>query len=343
MLSNDIALDLGTANTLVYSPQHGIVSFEPSVVAINQKTDRVVAVGRQACEMVGRTPAHITAIRPLVNGVISDFEVAQEMLSYLINNAQQESKKWLGPRIVIGIPTNITNVETRAVRDAARNAGAREVYIVEEPMAAAIGIRLPVFEPTGNMIIDIGGGTTDIAVISLGGIVKSKNLWIAGDKLIEDIATYMRNEFKILIGEKTAEQVKTFLGSVIENNEGPTEMTMRGRDLVTGLPREVVVTPSDLREAMSQSIDTLVESIKEVLEETPPEIVADIMHRGLYIVGGGAMIRGIKELIEEWLKIPVYVDADPLTAVVRGTGIVLDNPEEYKDIIMANEDELPVA
>ena len=340
MMSNDIALDLGTANTLVYRPGQGIVSQEPSVVAVNQKTQKVVAIGNQACEMLGRTPAHITATRPLVNGVISDFEVTQEMLTYLIDNAQQDTKKWLGPRIVIGIPTNITNVETRAVRDAAGNAGAKEVYIVEEPMAAALGIGLPVFEPAGNMIIDIGGGTTDIAVISLGGIVKSKNLWIAGDKLIEDIASYMRNEFKILIGEKTAEDLKISIASLIEGDHA-VEKTMRGRDLVTGLPREVVVTNKDLKEAVSQSIDTLVESIKEVLEETPPEIVADIMHRGVYVVGGGAMIRGIRELIAQWLKIPVYVDEDPLTAVVRGTGVILENPAYYREVIIENEDELP--
>jgi len=340
IMSNDIGLDLGTANTLVYKPGEGIVIYEPSVVAVNQKTQKVVAVGHQACNMLGRTPAHISAIRPLVNGVISDFEVAQEMLSYLINKAQENSKKWLGPSMVIGIPTNITNVETRAVRDAAKNAGAKRVYIIEEPMAAAIGIRLPIFEPAGNMIIDIGGGTTDIAVISLGGVVKSKNLWVAGDKLIEDIASYMRNEFKILIGEKTAEDLKISIASVMDE-ETPAEKTMRGRDLITGLPREVVVTNSDLKEATSQSVDTLVESIKEVLEETPPEIVADIMHRGIYIVGGGAMIKGIRELIAEWLKIPIHIPEDPMTAVVRGTGIILENPKDYREIIIENEDELP--
>lgn len=339
MFSNDIGIDLGTANTLVYIPGQGIVIKEPSVVALNQKTKRVVAVGKQAANMLGRTPAHISAIRPLVNGVISDFEIAQEMISYLANKVYQDSQKMLGPRIVIGIPTNITNVETRAVRDAAKNAGAREVHIVEEPMAAAIGIRLPIFEPAGNMIIDIGGGTADIAVISLGGVVKSKNLWVAGDKLIEDICSYMRNEFKIMIGEKTAENMKMTIGSVLNPNE-PMQATMRGRDLVTGLPREVVITDSDIREAISQSIDTLIESIKEVLEETPPEIVADVMQRGIYVVGGGAMIKGIRELLSDWLKIPIHIAEEPLTAVVRGTGIILENLNNYREILIENEDEL---
>ncbi len=339
MLSNDIGVDLGTANTLVYVPGQGIVIKEPSVVALNQKTKKVVAVGKQAANMLGRTPAHISAIRPLVNGVISDFEIAQEMISYLVNKVNEDSQKILGPRMVIGIPTNITNVETRAVRDAAKNAGAREVHIVEEPMAAAIGIRLPIFEPAGNMIIDIGGGTTDIAVISLGGVVKSKNLWIAGDKLIEDICSYMRSEFKILVGEKTVEEIKAAIGSVL-SLETPMQATMRGRDLVTGLPREVVVTDADLREAISQSIDTLVESIKEVLESTPPEIVADVMQRGFYLVGGGSMIKGIKELLSDWLKIPIHISEDPLTAVVRGTGVILENLKDYKEILIENEDEL---
>src|SRR3989344_1840199 len=321
LMSNEIGIDLGTANTLVYLGGKGIVVNEPSVVAINQKTGRVVAVGARAKEMLGRTPPHIVAVRPLVDGVISDFEVTEEMLAYLIKKAEGYSKKMLGPRVVVGVPSGITNVEIRAVRDATKNAGAREVYIVEEPMAGAIGIRLPIFEPIGSMIIDIGGGTTDIAVISLGGIVRSKNLRVAGDKLNNDIMSYIRNEFKILIGEKTAEYIKIATGAVVPGES--LETTIRGRDLITGLPREVVITDSDIREAMMSSIDNLIEAAKEVLETTPPEILSDVMHRGVHLVGGGALIKGLDELLSMALKIPVYIAEDPLTAIARGTGIIL--------------------
>src|SRR3990167_435170 len=244
--SHDIGIDLGTANTLVYLAGKGIVINEPSVVALNQKTGRVVAIGNQAKEMLGRTPPHIVAVRPLVDGVISDFEVTEEMITYLIKKAEENSKKMLGPRVVVGVPSGVTNVEIRAVRDATRNAGAREVFIVEEPMAGAIGIRLPVLEPVGNMIIDIGGGTSDIAVISLGGVVRSKNLRVAGDKLNEDIISYVRSEFKILIGEKTAEDIKISIGAILPG-DAPLEASIKGRDLVSGLPREMVITDSDIR------------------------------------------------------------------------------------------------
>jgi rod shape-determining protein MreB len=337
-LSNDIGIDLGTANTLVYLRGHGIVVNEPSVVAVNQKTGRVVAVGTSAKEMLGRTPTHIVAIRPLVDGVISDFEVTEEMIVYLIKKAELYSKKTLGPRVVVGVPSGVTSVEIRAVRDATKNAGAREVYIVEEPMAGAIGIRLPVNEPVGSMIIDIGGGTTDIAIISLGGIVRSKNIKIAGDKLNSDIISYIRNEFKILIGEKTAEYIKIAVGTVISGE--PLETTIRGRDLITGLPREVVITDSDVREAISSSVDTLVESVKEVLETTPPEILSDVMHRGIHLVGGGALLKNLDVLLESALKISVYIAEDPLTAIARGTGIILEDLEKYTGVIIQNEDEL---
>ncbi len=340
--SHDIGIDLGTANTLVYIKGQGIVINEPSVVAVNQKTGRVVAVGAQAKNMLGRTPAHISAVRPLVDGVISDFEVAEEMIVYMINKSQAESKKFFGPRVIVGIPSGVTNVEARAVRDATKNAGAREVHIVEQPMAAAIGIKLPIHDPAGNMIIDIGGGTTDIAVISLGGVVRSKSLKIAGDKLNTDIISYIRNEFKILVGEKTAEEVKIAIGIVVPDDM-PHEAAIRGRDLVTGLPREVVLTDADIREAVSQSINSLVESVKEVLETTPPEIMADVMHRGIYLVGGGALIRGLDKLIEELVKIPVHIADDPLTAVARGTGIILEDLELYQDVLIQNEDDLPKA
>ena len=339
-LSNDIGIDLGTANTLVYVRGHGIVVNEPSVVAVNQKTGRVVAVGSEAKEMLGRTPAHIVAVRPLVDGVISDFEVTEQMLAYLVKKAEQHSKKSLGPRVVVGVPCGVTNVEVRAVRDATKNAGARDVYIVEQPMAGAIGIRLPVHDPIGSMVVDIGGGTTDMAVISLGGIVRSKNLKIAGDKLNSDIISYIRSEFKILIGEKTAEHIKIEIGSVTPPPE-PLEATIRGRDLITGLPREVVVTDSDIREAIAPSVDILVDATKEVLEVTPPEILADIMYKGIYLVGGGALIKGLDSLLSSSLKIPVHIAEDPLTAIARGTGIILDDLEMYRDVLVQNDDELP--
>jgi rod shape-determining protein MreB len=339
LISNDIGIDLGTSNTLVYLKGHGIVINEPSVVAVNVKTNQILAVGTKAKEMLGRTPGHIRAIRPLVDGVISDFEVTEEMLSYIINKADRMSKKLARPRVLIGVPSGTTNVETQAVYDAARSAGAREVYLVEEPMAAAIGVRLPIKDPVGSMIIDIGGGTTDIAVISLGGIVKSKNLKIAGDRLNNDIISYMRDEFKILIGERTAEMVKIAIATVIPGEYMETEV--HGRDLLTGLPREVVVTDSDIREAISVSIKALVEGVKDMLETTPPEILSDIMHRGITLSGGGALLPGLDQILQSALKIPIYVVEDPLSAVARGTGVILDDIALYKEVLIGNQDELP--
>jgi rod shape-determining protein MreB len=335
LISNDIGIDLGTANTLVYLKGHGIVINEPSVVAVNEKTNQILAVGQKAKDMLGRTPGHIRAVRPLVDGVISDFEVTEEMLSYLIQKADTMSKKWARPRVVIGVPSGITNVETRAVYDAAISAGAREVYLVEEPMAAAIGIRMPIKEPTGSMIIDIGGGTTDIAIISLGGIVKSKNLKIAGDRLNNDIMTYMRDEFKILIGEKTAESVKMAIASVVQGEY--MEAQVRGRDLLTGLPREVVVTDADIREAISLSIRELVDGVKDVLETAPPEILSDIMRSGITLSGGGALLLGLDILLNNELKLPIYVVDDPLGAVARGTGIILDDLDSFVDVLIVNQ------
>jgi len=339
LISNDIGIDLGTSNTLVYLKGHGIVINEPSVVAVNIKTNQILAVGKKAKDMLGRTPGHIRAIRPLVDGVISDFEVTEEMLSYLINKADKISKKLARPRVLVGVPSGTTNVETRAVYDATRSAGAREVFLVEEPMAAAIGVRLPVKDPVGSMIIDIGGGTTDIAVISLGGIVKSKNLKIAGDRLNNDIITYMRDEFKILIGETTAESVKIAIGSVIPGEYMETEV--HGRDLLTGLPRAVVVTDSDIREAFSLSIRELLEGVKDMLETTPPEILSDIMHRGITLTGGGALIPGLGELLQNVLKLQVFVVEDPLSSVARGTGVILDDMPFFKEVLIGNQDELP--
>ncbi|OHA59500.1 MAG: rod shape-determining protein [Candidatus Vogelbacteria bacterium RIFOXYD1_FULL_46_19] len=341
VVSNDIGIDLGTASTLIYVRGGGIVIIEPSIVALNQKTGRVVAVGTDASKMIGRTPTHITAVKPLENGVISNFEVAEEMISYFIKKAAQGvTKKFFRPRVVIGVPSGITNVERRAVRDAVKNAGAGEVHIIEEPMAAAIGIRLPVYDPVGNMVIDVGGGTTDIAVISLGGIVNAKNLHIAGEKLNQDIISYVRDEFKILLGERTAEEAKLAIGSVLKQPE-PMEYAIRGRDLVTGLPREVIITDTDVMEAISGSVAYLLEAIKEVLESTPPEIVSDIMHRGIVLVGGGAKILGLKDLLEREIRIPIHLVDEPHTSVVRGAGIVLEDIERYRDILIDNEDELP--
>ena len=339
LISNDIGIDLGTSNTLVYLKGHGIVINEPSVVAVNVKTNQILAVGSKAKEMIGRTPGHIRAVRPLVDGVISDFEVTEEMLSYLINKADKISKKFARPRVLIGVPSGTTNVETRAVYDAARSAGAREVYLVEEPMAAAIGIRLPIKDPVGSMIIDIGGGTTDIAVISLGGIVRSKSLKIAGDRLNNDIISYMRDEFKILIGERTSEMVKIAIGSVLP--AGYMEIEVHGRDLLTGLPRQVVVTDSDIREATALSVRDLVEGVKDMLETTPPEILSDIMHQGITLSGGGALIPGLAELLQNVLKLPVYMVDDPLSAVARGTGVMLDDIEAYREVLIDHQDELP--
>lgn len=336
-ISKDIGIDLGTANTLVYVRGKGIVINEPSVVAINQKTGQIVSIGEEAKRMVGRTPAQIVATRPLVAGVVSDFEVTEEMLRYFIRKVHEGIWTiFARPRAVIGIPSNVTEVEKRAVEDAVKNAGAREVYLVEEPMAAAIGVRLPVQEAIGSMIVDIGGGTTDIAVISLGGIVVSKNLRVAGDKFNDDIIRFARDEFKLLLGERTAEDIKIAIGSAHELPE-PMEATMRGRDLVTGLPKELVVDDADIRRAMRHSIAILVNTIKAAVEETPPELVADIMHRGIILVGGGSLLRGLDQLIARETKIPVRVADDPLTAVVRGTGVILEDVDSLKDILVSSD------
>ncbi|MCE9541004.1 rod shape-determining protein [Candidatus Kaiserbacteria bacterium] len=337
--SNDIGIDLGTANTLVYVKGRGIVISEPSIVAMNTKTGQVVAVGQVAKDMLGRTPPHIQAVQPVVDGVISDFEVTSELLSYLINKAQAGHTKLLGPRVVVGVPSGITSVEVRAVRDAAKAAGAREVHIIEEPLAAAIGIELPIWEPTGSMILDIGGGTTDIGIVSLGGLVNSRNVRIAGDKLNADIVAHMRNEFKILVGEKTAEEIKIAIASVAPGRER-IEAIVRGRDLVSGLPREIVISDQDIRNAIGHSIEELVDSLKEVLETTPPEIISDVMQSGVHLAGGGALIRGLPEHLTRSIGIPVVVANDPLTAVVRGTSVILDNLDLYREALLKSDEEL---
>lgn len=335
--SNDIGIDLGTANTLVYLKGHGIVINEPSVVVVNQKTGRIVAVGAQAKQMLGRTPQHLKTIRPLVDGVISDYEVTEEMLSYLINKANNMSPKMLRPKVVIGIPTGVTNVEARAVYDAARAAGARKAYLIEEPVAGALGVRLPIKEAVGTIVVDIGGGTTDIAVLASGGVIRSKNLRIAGDKLNTDVLQFIREEFKLTIGEKTAEAVKIAVGSAVAGNY--METVVRGRDILTGLPREVIVTDADIREAMAPSIGKIIDSVAEVLETTPPEILSDVLSNGVVLVGGGALIEGLDQLIRTTFQVPVYVAEDPLTAVARGTGVAVENVEFYKELLIEPEND----
>ncbi|MBI3671418.1 rod shape-determining protein [Candidatus Azambacteria bacterium] len=335
--SKDIGIDLGTANTLVYVKGRGIIINEPSVVAVNQKTGQVLAIGVEAKKMVGRTPGHIVAVRPLVEGVISDFEVTEQMLKYFIDKVHKESFSLIPrPRVVIGIPSQITEVEKRAVEEAAKNAGAREVYLVEEPMAAAIGSRMPIHEAVGNLIIDIGGGTTDIAIISLGGVVVAKSLKIAGDRLNQDIIRYARDEYKLLIGEKAAEDIKIAIGSAYPLEETLTTH-MRGRDLVSGLPKEIIVTDAEIRKALSNSIMVLISAIKATIESAPPELVADLLKNGIILTGGGSLLRGLDKRIEEETKIPVRVAEDSLASVVIGTGIILENLDDLSDVLVSTQ------
>ncbi len=352
--SQDIAIDLGTANSLVYVRGKGIVITEPSVVAINKKTGQVLAIGEEAKKMVGRTPAHIVAIRPLVSGVVSDFEITEQMLKYFIEKAHK--RKFLlnpKPRVIVGIPYGVTEVEKKAVCDAAKNAGAREVFLIEEPMAAAIGARLPVQEAGGNFIVDIGGGTTEVAIISLGGIVVAKSLRIAGDKLNEDIMQWSQNEYKLLIGERTAETIKIGIGSAYpapaktnsknqergqkEQISEKRELPMRGRNLVTGLPEEILVSDEDIRRAMEKSVKEIVSEIKTAVEETPPELLADVMASGIQLAGGGALLRRLDVLIAKETKIPTKIIEDPMTAVVRGAGMVLENLDQLREVLTETE------
>lgn len=339
LFSQDIGIDLGTANTLVYVRGKGIVINEPSVVAVNKNTDQVLAIGSEAKRMVGRTPGHIVATRPLVDGVISDFEVTEQMLKYFIEKVHKETFSFFPrPRVVIGIPSGVTEVEKRAVVDAATNAGARQTFLIEEPMAAAIGARLPVQDPAGNMIVDIGGGTTEVAVISLGGIVESRSLRIAGDELNENIIQYAREEFNLLLGERTSEDVKIAIGSAYPLKE-PLETTMQGRDLITGLPKEVRILDEQVRDALSRSVQILVNNIKATVEDTPPELVADIYRRGIVLAGGGALLRGLDRLIAEQTQMPVRVADDPLTCVVRGCGVVLEDLDQLQDVLVTTQHE----
>lgn len=338
LFTEDIAIDLGTANSEVYVRDRGIVIQEPSVVAVNQKTGQILAIGLEAKKMVGRTPAHIVASRPLRAGVISDFEVTEQMLRYFIEKAQK--KRFLlnpRPRIIVGIPSGVTGVEKKAVIDAGKSAGAREVFLIEEPMASALGARLPVQEAGGNFVVDIGGGTCEVAIISLGGIVLAKSLRVAGDKLNEDIIQFAQEEYKLLIGERTAEALKIGIGSAYPLKE-KKEMPMRGRNLVTGLPEEILVSDQDIRRAMEKSVKQIVAEIKTAVEETPPELLADVMAKGIYLSGGGSLLRGLDVLMERETKIPTKMIEDPMTAVVRGAGQVLENLDELEEVLVETEE-----
>jgi len=330
----DIGIDLGTANTLVYVRGKGVIINEPSVVAINKRTGKVLAIGTEAKKMVGKTPAHIVANRPLVDGVISDFEVTEEMLTYFINKVRDGRFSFLAkPRVLVGIPSGVTDVEKRAVQEATLSGGAGEAYLIEEPIAAAIGARLPIQEAGGNMIVDIGGGTSEIAVISLGGAVVAESLRVGGDKMNENIINYVRENFNLLLGEKTAEDVKVAIGSAYRL-EQPIKVGIRGRDLITGLPKEIEVTDSDIRQAVQKSVKAIMNAVKNVLEDTPPELLGDIMRRGVIMAGGGSLLRGLDKLIAEQTGMPVKLVDDPLTAVVRGTGIVLEDIDELRSVMI---------
>ncbi|KKQ76985.1 MAG: Rod shape-determining protein MreB [Parcubacteria group bacterium GW2011_GWC1_38_6] len=361
-ISEDIAIDLGTANSLVYVRGKGIVITEPSVVAVNQKTGQILAIGEEAKRMVGRTPAHIVATRPLVSGVISDFDVTEQMLRYFIDKAHK--KKFIigpRPRVIIGIPYGVTEVEKKAVQDAAKNAGARAVFLIEQPMAAAIGAKLAIQDPGGNFIVDIGGGTSEVAVISLGGIVTAKSLRVAGDRLNEDIIQFVQNEYKLLIGERTAEDIKIGIGSAYPLNhpkynrkmgrlsrdqqataiDMPLELPLRGRNLITGLPEEIMVSNESIRMALEKSLKQIVRAIKVTVEETPPELLSDIMMRGIHLAGGGSLLRGLDVLIQKETRIPTKIVDDPLTAVVRGAGMVLEDLDQLQEVLVDTEELAP--
>lgn len=331
--AHDVGIDLGTVNTLVLVRGKGIVIREPTVVALHRKTRQVLAIGTEAKRMIGRTPAAIEAVRPLRDGVISDFDTTEAMLRYFIHKVHQTPGKtgvWSlpkipRPRVVVGIPSGVTEVERRAVQDACLLAGAREAYLIEEPMAAAIGAKLPIEDPEGVMVVDIGGGTTEIAVISLGGMVINRSLRVAGDELDEDIINYMRIRYGMLIGEKSAEEVKIEIGSAYPLGKDDLATVIRGRDLASGLPKSLKISAAEIREALTPTISQIVGVIQEVLEETPPELLTDIVERGIYLAGGGALLRGLDKKIAEETKLPVYISDDPLTTVVKGCGEVLNN------------------
>ena len=333
MFSNDLAIDLGTANTLVYVRGRGIICSEPSVVVVRRDNKKPIAVGLEAKEMVGKTPANIVTIRPMKDGVIADFDATEEMLKYFITKVHNR-KSFISPRVIIGVPSGITQVEQRAVKDAAHASGAREVYLIEEPMAAALGVGLPVGEPSGNMIVDIGGGTTDVAVISLDGIVFSKAVRVGGDKMDESIIAYIKRKYNLMIGDRTAEMIKIHCGSAYPTEKIPP-VEVKGRDLISGIPKAINVTEEEVREALQESVSLILDTIKVTLENTPPELAADIVDHGIVLAGGGALLKGLDILIREHTGVPVIVPDDPLSGVVRGCGAMLDKLELLKKIAIA--------
>ncbi len=336
MFSNDLAIDLGTANTLVYLKGHGIVTNEPSVVAVqvdHRGAKKILAVGKEAKEMLGRTPGSITAIRPMKDGVIADFEITEAMLRYFIERVHNR-RTMVKPRIIICVPYGITEVEKRAVRESAESAGARQVFLIEEPMAAAIGAGLPITEPSGNMIVDIGGGTTEVAVISLAGIVYSKSVRVGGDKMDEAIVNFLKRKYNLLIGERTAEQIKINIGTAYPDDEIRT-MNVKGRDLVAGIPKTIQIASEEIREAIAEPINTIVETVRIALEKTPPELAADIVDKGIVLAGGGALIRNLDILLREETGLPIMIADNPLCAVVLGSGKALDQIDILSSVAMA--------
>lgn len=337
LFSNDLAIDLGTANTLIYVKGRGIVSSEPSVVAVRRDSrsnaKKVLAVGKEAKEMLGRTPGNIEAIRPMKDGVIADFEVTEAMLRYFIRKAHNR-KTLVRPRIIICVPFGITEVEKRAVRESAESAGAREVYLIEEPMAAAIGAGLPITEPSGNMIVDIGGGTTEVAVISLAGIVFSRSVRVAGNKMDEAIVQHIKRNYNLLVGERTAEWIKINIGNAFPDTE-PKVMEVKGRDLVTGIPRILQINSDEIREAITEPVNTIIEAVKVTLERTPPELAGDIVDKGIVLAGGGALLTGIDKLIRDETGLPVQVADDPLSCVVLGSGKALDELDVLREVAVS--------
>jgi rod shape-determining protein MreB len=331
-ISNDIGIDLGTANTLVFLRGQGIVLNEPSVVAIEVSSKKVLAVGGEAKEMVGRTPGEIMAIRPLKDGVIADFEITEKLLSDFIRQVVRH-RYLMKPRIVISVPSGITEVEKRAVRDSAENAGAREVFLIQEPMAAAIGVGLPVHHPSGSMVIDIGGGTSEIAVIALDGIVNNISIRIGGDEMDESIMLYLKKNYNLLIGERTAEDIKMKIGSAFPPEEEES-IEIKGRDLVAGIPKTMKISSVQVREALSEPLDAIVEAVRQALEETPPELSADILDKGIVVTGGGALLKGLDKRLREETNLPINIAEDPLTCVVRGTGKVLENMAEFSKVLI---------
>jgi len=330
--SRDMGIDLGTANTLVYVKGKGIIIREPSVVALNVRNKKILAVGNEAKNMIGRTPGNIKAIRPMKDGVIADFDVTETMLRHFIRKAHKRNRL-VRPRIIICVPSGVTEVEKRAVIDAALQAGARSAFLIEEPMAAAIGAGLPIHEPTGNMIVDIGGGTTEVAVISLGGIVTSTSIRIGGDEMDEAITQYIKKNYNLMIGERTAEQIKIDIGTATGDN-GDLTKEIKGRDLVNGLPKTITISSNEIKEALKEPVNSILDAVKRTLEKTPPELASDVMGRGIILTGGGALLHGIDDLLIEATQMPVYLAEDPLDCVVIGTGIALEELDKIKDLLI---------